>query len=103
VPTRPPRTYAATLGLRGHHELLPGDHAAAERAARRERRAAAARRDVDARLPHAGPRASEPGRVELRRLGRALSSRRKPPELEHELLHEGRARRARARSRAAAR
>ena len=57
----------------------------------------------DARLPNAGPIQAEPRGIELRRLGRAVPARAESPEHEHQLLHEGRARRARARSDVAAR
>ena len=64
---------------------------------------ATCRRVAHARVSHAGPAEAEPRGVELRRVGHPLSPRSEPPEHEHQLLHEGRARRARARSHDAAR
>ena len=79
VSARPAQLHAPALGVRRHHELLPGGHAAAQRRARRRRVPAAARRGAHARLPHAGPVQAEPRGVELRRVGHPVSPRANHP------------------------
>ncbi len=99
----PAQSHAPAVGLRRNHELLPGAHAAAQRRRRLERVPPAHGRAADARLQDAGPVQAEPGAVELRRVGRAVSARAASREHVDQLLHEGRDGRARARSQAAAR
>ena len=93
--------HAAAVGVRGHHVLLRRPRARAER---RDRAAVVSRaagpRDHDG-AAHAGTPPAERRRVELRRMDQVLPSGREHAERRRQLLREGLAGRARARSRAA--
>ena len=92
---------APVVGLRRHHELLPGIAGAAQRTDRCEVLDATRRRTALARLPGARPLPTEHFRFEFRRLGRTLQARSEHAEHQYQLLQQGCADGARARSHAA--
>ena len=103
VSARSAQSHAAAVGVRGHHELLPGSHAAAQRS----RRLAAFLQRLGELLTRVY---RMPGRFKQSLADSSFDAwdvlyqpGAEPSEHDHQLLHEGRGGRARARSQAAPR